>query len=145
MEKQLYELTVDPQFAGLIPPLQETELSMLTESILANGCEMPLVVWNGVIVDGHNRYLICRENGIPFAIEEKEFESREAAEVWIIRNQLGRRNLSDFQRCELVLPLEERLKAEAQKRKLSGKGQLPDHVPNLDLLTKSFPAPQDLV
>ena len=131
MEKSLYELKVDPEFAKLIPPLQDTELSMLTDSILANGCEMPLVVWNGIIVDGHNRYRICRENGVPFAIEGKQFDSREAAEIWIIRNQLGRRNLSDFQRCELVLPLEERLKAEAQKRKLSGKGQLPDHVPNL--------------
>ena len=114
MEKQLYELKVDPDFANLIPPLQENELSMLTESILANGCEMPLVVWHGVIVDGHNRYRICHENGVPFAIEKKEFDSREAAEVWIVRNQLGRRNLSDFQRCELVLPLEERLKAEAE-------------------------------
>ena len=104
---------------------------MLTDSILANGCEMPLVVWNGIIVDGHNRYRICRENGVPFAVEEKAFDSREAAEIWIIRNQLGRRNLSDFQRCELVLPLEERLKAEAEKRMLFGKGQPPDPVPNL--------------
>ena len=53
MEKQLYELMIDPDFAGLIPPLQDAELSMLTDSILANGCEMPLVVWNGAIVDGH--------------------------------------------------------------------------------------------
>ena len=131
MEKQLYELTIDPDFAGLIPPLQDAELSVLTDSILANGCEMPLVVWNGIIVDGHNRYRICRENGVPFAIEEKDFESREAAEIWIIRNQLGRRNLSDFQRCELVLPLEERLKAEAQKRVFLGKKQSTDPLPNL--------------
>ena len=131
MEKRLYELKVDSDFANLIPPLQDTELSMLTASILANGCEMPLVVWNGVIVDGHNRYRICRENGIPFAIEEKKFESREAAEVWLVRNQLGRRNLSDYQKCELVLPLEERLKAEAEKRMLFGKEQPPDPVPNL--------------
>ena len=118
MEKQLYELTIDPEFAGLIPPLQDAELSVLTDSILANGCEMPLVVWNGAIVDGHNRYRICHENSVPFAIEEKDFDSREAAEIWIIRNQLGRRNLSDFQRCELVLPLEERLKAEAKAAKI---------------------------
>ena len=56
MEKSLYELRVDPEFAKLIPPLQDTELSMLTDSILANECEMPLLVWNGIIVDGHNRY-----------------------------------------------------------------------------------------
>lgn len=68
-------------------------------------------------MDGHNRYRICHENGVPFAIEEKDFDCREAAEVWLVRNQLGRRNLSDYQKCELVLPLEERLKAEAQAAK----------------------------
>ena len=131
MEKQLYPLKIDPDFASLIPPLQDTELSILTDSILANGCEMPLVVWNGTVVDGHNRYRICHENGISFAVEEKMFESREAAKIWIIRNQLGRRNLSDFQKCELVLPLEELLKAEAEKRMQLGKSQLSDPVPNL--------------
>ena len=115
MEKSLYELRVDPEFAKLIPPLQDTELSLLTDSILANGCEMPLVVWNGTFVDGHNRYRICHENDVPFAIEEKEFDSRETAELWLIRNQLGRRNLTDYQKCELVLPMEELLKAEAER------------------------------
>ena len=131
MEKSLYELRVDPEFAKLIPPLQDTELSMLTDSILANGCEMPLVVWNGTLVDGHNRYRICHENGVPFAIEEKEFDSREAAELWLVRNQLGRRNLTDYQKCELVLPMEELLKAAAEKRMLLGKRQLSDPLPNL--------------
>ena len=115
MEKKLYPLKVDNELATLIPPLQDVEQKMLTESILANGCEMPLVVWNGIIVDGHNRYRICVENNIPFATEEKEFESKDAVKVWIIRNQLGRRNLQDFQRCELVLPLEELLKSEAER------------------------------
>ena len=131
MEKSLYELRVDPEFAKLIPPLQDTELSLLTDSILANGCEMPLVVWNGTLVDGHNRYRICHENGVPFAIEEKEFDSRETAELWLIKNQLGRRNLTDYQKCELVLPMEELLKAAAEKRMLLGKRQLSDPLPNL--------------
>ena len=81
---------------------------------------MPLVIRNGTILDGHNRYRICHENSIPFAVEEKSFESRESAKIWLIRNQLGRRNLPDFQKCELRLPLEELLQAEAEvaKRKV---------------------------
>ena len=68
-------------------------------------------------MDGHNRYRICHEYSIPFAVEEKSFESRESAKIWLIRNQLGRRNLPDFQKCELVLPLEELLQAEAEAAK----------------------------
>ena len=70
MEKKILDLEIDPDFAGLIPPLQDTELSLLIDSILTNGCEMPLVIWNGTILDGHNRYRICHENSIPFAVFE---------------------------------------------------------------------------
>ena len=81
MDKQIIELKIDEELANLIPPLQEIELAMLKESILANGCEMPLVVWDGIIVDGHNRYHICIENSIPFAIEEKQFESKDSVKI----------------------------------------------------------------
>ena len=66
-EKKVYELTVDPEFRDLIPPLNEEELKLLEESLVADGCESPLTVWNGVIVDGHNRYAICRKHDIPFS------------------------------------------------------------------------------
>ena len=65
-EKKVYDLTVDPEFRDLIPPLNEEELKLLEESLVADGCESPLIVWNGVIVDGHNRYAICRKHEIPF-------------------------------------------------------------------------------
>jgi hypothetical protein len=74
-------------------------------------------VWDGVIVDGHNRYRICHEHNVPFAIREKNFESKEQAKLWMARRQLGRRNLKPFQRCELVIPLEKVLKAEAEERR----------------------------
>lgn len=115
-EKKLWELQIDAEFRDLIPPLQEDELSLLEESIVTNGCESPLIVWNGAIVDGHNRYAICHKHAIPFKIQEREFESREDAMLWMIRNQLGRRNLNGFQRAELVLKYEPMLAEEARKR-----------------------------
>jgi hypothetical protein len=51
------------------------------------------------IVDGHNRYDICQEHGIPFAIMEKEFENRDEALMWMISTQLGRRNLTTYQKA----------------------------------------------
>ena len=92
-EKKVYDLIIDPEFRDLIPPLNEEELKLLEASIVADGCESPLIVWNGVIVDGHNRYAICQKHEIPFAIQEKDFSSRDDAMLWMLRNQLGRRNL----------------------------------------------------
>ena len=116
MEKELYVLEISETLEHVMPALQDLELELLTQSLLKEGCRDPLVVWNGVIVDGHNRYRICHENAIPFSLKEMEFESEAAAKIWIVRNQLARRNVPDFVRCELVLPLESELKAEAKKR-----------------------------
>ena len=116
MEKKVYELKVSEALERVMPPLQELELDLLKQSLLDEGCREPLVVWNGLIVDGHNRYRICRENSIPFSFVEMEFEDESVAQKWIIRNQLARRNVPDFVRCEMVLPFEEELRTEAKKR-----------------------------
>ena len=115
-EKKLHTLIIDPEFRDLIPPLNDEELTMLEESIVANGCESPLIVWNGVIVDGHNRHAICQKHSIPFAITEKSFDNREEAMLWMLRNQLGRRNLNSFQRGELALKFEPLIRMAAKKR-----------------------------
>ena len=119
-EKKVYDLTVDPEFRDLIPPLNEEELKLLEASIVADGCESPLIVWNGVIVDGHNRYAICRKHEIPFAIQEKDFSSRDDAMLWMLRNQLGRRNLNDYQRGEMVLVLKRQLASVAEMKMRAG-------------------------
>ena len=110
------ELIIDEEFAGLIPPLTPDELSGLEQSIIAEGCREAIIVWNGVIVDGHNRYRICRAHNIPYRTERKEFASRDEAMLWMLRNQLGRRNLNDFQRVEMVRKCEGAVKAQAKER-----------------------------
>jgi len=39
------EITIDPEFKALIPPLAADELRQLEENILRDGCRDPLVVW----------------------------------------------------------------------------------------------------
>ena len=116
MEKKVYDLQTSEKLANVMPGLQDAEQELLTQSLLKEGCRDALVVWNGIIVDGNNRYRICRQYNIPFAYIEMDFDSEEKARLWIIRNQLARRNLPDFVKCELVLPFEAELKAEAKKR-----------------------------
>ena len=95
----LQHLTIDPEFASKIPPLREEEMKQLEENILADGVVInPLIVWNGVIVDGHNRYRILQKHPeIQFTTYEKQFPDRYAAISWICKNQLGRRNLTPQQ------------------------------------------------
>ena len=97
-------LAIDPEFASKIPPLREEELKQLEENILADGVVInPLIVWNGVIVDGHNRYHILQKHPeIQVTTYEKAFSDRYAAIAWICKNQLGRRNLTPEQRKYLI-------------------------------------------
>lgn len=97
-------LTIDPEFESKIPPLREEEMKQLEENILADGVVInPLIVWNGVIVDGHNRYHILQKHPeIQFSTYEKAFPDRYAAIAWICKNQLGRRNLTPEQRKYLI-------------------------------------------
>ena len=87
-------MTIDKEFETLIPPLSPDEYRLLEESILAEGCRDALITWHGILIDGHNRYRICTEYGIPFKTQERDFASREDAMLWMIDLQRGRRNLS---------------------------------------------------
>ena len=87
-------LKINEEFQSLIPPLTEGELILLTETIIEDGCRDALIVWNGFIVDGHNRYKICQEHDITFNTTEMAFDDVEAVKDWIDKNQLSRRNLS---------------------------------------------------
>ena len=101
----LQNLRVDPEFQSKIPPLTAEERSQLEANILEEGRLLnPLIVWNGLIVDGHNRFEILKEHPeIEYTVLEKEFAGREEeAIVWICKNQLGRRNLTPEQRRYLV-------------------------------------------
>ena len=113
------ELVIDPEFAGKIPPLTEEEYRLLEENILTDGKIIsPLITWNGIIVDGHNRYRILQAHPeIPYETMEMEFSDRYAVIVWICRNQLGRRNLTDEQKKFLT---GKRYEAEKSQRLFHG-------------------------
>jgi len=97
------QLKVDEEFKALIPPLSGEERAGLEKSIIEEGCRDSIVTWQGVIVDGHNRYEICTAHGIPFNVIEKDFADRDEAHDWIIDNQCSRRNISDALRISLQL------------------------------------------
>lgn len=98
------KLKIDPEFRDKVPPLTEDERNTLEENILKDGRVLvPLIAWNGIIIDGHNRYAIVQKHPeIPYDVVDREFADRYEAIVWICRNQLGRRNLTDEQKTYLI-------------------------------------------
>lgn len=62
-------------------------------------------------------------------------ESRDDAKLWIIRNQLGRRNLTDFQRVEFALMMKSIIERMATENMAARKGdQAGASSPNSDEL-----------
>jgi hypothetical protein len=98
---QQEKITILPELDNLIPPLSDEELSNLEASIKEEGCRDPLIIWvnNGdhVLVDGHNRYRICKHHNIPFRVKAKEFIDILDVKNWMLGNQMSRRNLSSLQ------------------------------------------------
>lgn len=86
-------MQIDREFQTLLAPLSDEEFAGLEQDILQDGCRVPLDVWRGILIDGHNRHAICTKHGLPYRTAERDFEDREAVKTWIIRNQLNRRNL----------------------------------------------------
>lgn len=97
-------ITVNEELLAYIDPLTPDELNALERSLLTEGCRDALVLWGDVLVDGHNRYSLCRKHGIPFnTLQNSSFKSMDDVHLWMIDQHLGRRSVSDFQRGVLAL------------------------------------------
>ncbi len=135
------DIQIHDEFSELIPPLTPEEYKGLEDSIKKEGCRVAIDIWNSTIVDGHNRYAICKEHNIVFKTNTIIFEDENQATVWIINNQLQRRNLNAYQRTVLALKLESALKEEAKKRQ-SKAGELYGELhPKKELVHNSAQAP----
>jgi hypothetical protein len=109
-------LTILPELQALIPELQKNEYAQLEANIRNEGCRDALLIWQttqgmidgtnndgpvNVLIDGHNRYSICKTHTIDFKVMLREFPSLEAVRDFMIDNQLGRRNLTPEQTAYL--------------------------------------------
>lgn len=125
-------IEIRPKFQGLIPRLAKHELAKLEASIINEGVREPLTVATfvsekadaapRVLIDGHHRYEIAKKHGLPFGIRDVEFEDEDAAVVWAIDNQIGRRNVLHV--LDQVILVEKKrpiLEGQARARQLSGK------------------------
>ena len=55
MDKGFAVLEIDPEFKTLIRPLRKDEYLQLEVNLAVDGCREPIITWNNIIIDGHNR------------------------------------------------------------------------------------------
>ena len=99
------ELKIDPELRDLLPPLTDEEYKQLEKNIVENGFDrnFPIMEWHGYVVDGHNRYKICKEHNITdYVVGTLAYETTEEVMEWMLDIQLGRRNLSPIQRIAIA-------------------------------------------
>jgi N6-adenosine-specific RNA methylase IME4 len=113
----MQNLSINPELKALIPPLTSEEFAQLEANVCQEGIREPIITWQGTIVDGHNRYELAQMYDLPFKVKEMQFSTMEDCKEWMIRNQFGRRNLSNYQRSVLALELESVFREKAKEIK----------------------------
>ena len=101
---QELDIKINDELRSFVDPLTDIEYAALERSLQAEGCRDALVLWRDTLIDGHNRYEICKKHGIPFrTVHNNNFASLEDVMLWMIDNHLARRSVSDFQRGVFAL------------------------------------------
>ena len=113
IEMNVFEMKVHPA-AEIFPMLSEEELTELAEDIKANGLLHPLIVKDGVLVDGRNRREACRRAGVEPRVEELNGTDPIA---YILATNVNRRHLTKGQRAMAVAKLYPDAEHGAGKRK----------------------------
>lgn len=110
---------IDPEICGLLPQPHAEERAQLKADIEMNGLLDEGIVWkeNGILLDGHTRFKICEELGIPFRYQTLSFPDRQEAIDWVYNNQLARRNVAKDERAVLIAKRVKILKAQAEAEK----------------------------
>ncbi|MCU0470689.1 MAG: hypothetical protein MUF58_19040 [Arcicella sp.] len=109
VERVKNSIEIITELQEFIRPLTKEQYTQLEQNIIQHGCQDALVLWETteyelgrgenetpvyILVDGHNRYAICKANKIDFKITLKVFVSIDDVKDYMIDLQIGRRNLS---------------------------------------------------
>ena len=97
MSAEIGDIVIDDEFRRLFPRLNDEDFAGLEESLCEYGCLSPLITWNNILIDGHNRFEIIKKHDLPFRTIRLEFSSREEVIIWMIAHQIQSRNLDPMQ------------------------------------------------
>jgi len=163
-------IIIDPEFKSLVPPMSADSLAQLEQNIREHGLLDRLSLWERedgtfVLIDGHHRYDTIQrlseekvmdglaDGDTRVQLREADGANREAVKLWILQNQIGRRNLTEQQRIDMVakiVVLRQQLSADVSKANLkqgteSPEPRLTQTAPvgsNVRAAAKEFDVPQ---
>jgi protein gp37 len=90
------ELDIHP-CALIMPPMDEETYGKFKIDISGHGLIHPIILYQGKILDGRNRYNACRELGIE--IKAENWEGGSDPITYVVSNNIHRRHLSPGQRA----------------------------------------------
>jgi DNA modification methylase len=128
-------IKINEDFKRLIPALTQEEYKQLEDNILKEGIREKIITWNGYIIDGHNRYEISQKWGLDCQSESMHFKDEDEVKEWMILNQFGRRNLSNYQRSVLALELEGLFREKAKENKVIAADKMNGTFPQISAKT----------
>ena len=101
------QISISKEYEDLIPRLKEKQYESIKQDILEKGQLDPIDVnEQGIVLDGHNRFKICKELGIKPKFEIRKFATKEEERNFVIERQLRKRNSKLAWRIFLSLKLE---------------------------------------
>lgn len=132
------KVVIKEELETLLPPISTEEYEGLKESLQENGQDTPIQTGclrgnnDPFIIDGHNRYRLLLDIGRKPVYKQRNisFSDMNHVKIWMIDNQLARRNLSKFTRGECVLRRKDVISQLAKERmSLGGQGGIKEGVP----------------
>jgi site-specific DNA-methyltransferase (adenine-specific) len=113
----------------LFPRLSDADLQALADDIRANGLLNPIVLLDGQILDGRNRFEACKIAGVKPRFIEWSGEGSPLA--WVVATNLIRRHLTASQRAVVAFDLLPMLELEAKQRQRLSPGRGKKEANNL--------------
>jgi hypothetical protein len=114
-------IQIHPELQSFFRALSTEELADLEALVLREGMTEPLYVWKGqnILLDGHHRYMLCQKHDLPYTTTEIEVENLDAAKLWMIKHQRGRRQWTDSEIAYYMGTRYELEKKQGQRRDLT--------------------------
>ena len=113
-----YDNLFSHELANLLPMIEGGKFAELKEDIRKNGILEPIVLFEGRIVDGRNRYKAGKEIGYNFSANDfKTFEGNyAAAEAYVFSTNFLRRQLTNAQKNDVIKTMIEKYPNESNRQ-----------------------------
>jgi len=99
--REMIDVPVHPA-ADLFPMLDDKSFTTLENDIRVNGQLLPVIMCDGKLIDGRNRYAACMRSRIKPKIKQVEFADDAECVRYIISTNIHRRHLTVNQRADIA-------------------------------------------